>query len=138
MVLNVPFTKTLYIDFPPLLLWGSLSEPSEMLPPRLQSSFAPNKTYSSQVVHLLLVDIYGDHEVTQSGLPSFDWTPRGTRALVPAAALCVHQSPRGVQKNLGKSLLVLESPVSVEILGYLAVEQVTRPLLVGKILGGPR
>ena len=32
MVLNSPFTKTLYIDFPPLLLWSSLSELSEMLP----------------------------------------------------------------------------------------------------------
>ena len=40
MVLNSPFTKTLYIDFPPLL-WSSLSELSEMLPPGLQSSFCP-------------------------------------------------------------------------------------------------
>ena len=36
-----PFTKTLYIDFPPLPLWSSLSELSEMLPPGLQSSFCP-------------------------------------------------------------------------------------------------
>ena len=31
MVLNSPFTKTLYIAFPPLPLWSSLSELSEML-----------------------------------------------------------------------------------------------------------
>ena len=37
MVLNSPFTKTSYIDLP-LLLWSSLSELSEMLPPGLQSS----------------------------------------------------------------------------------------------------
>ena len=41
MVLNSPFPKTLYIDFPPLPLWSSLSELSEMLPPGLQSSFCP-------------------------------------------------------------------------------------------------
>ena len=36
----------------------SLSEPSEMLPPGLQSSFCPkeNLTHNSQVVHLFLVD----------------------------------------------------------------------------------
>ena len=32
MVLNSPFTKILYIDLPPRLLWSSLSERSEMLP----------------------------------------------------------------------------------------------------------
>ena len=54
MVLKVPFTKTLCIDFPPLPLWHSLSELSEMLPPKLQSSFCPkqNLILSSQVVHL--------------------------------------------------------------------------------------
>ena len=59
MALNSPFTKSLYVDFPPLLLWSSLSELSEMLPPRLQSSFCPkeNLTHNSQVVHLFLVDI---------------------------------------------------------------------------------
>ena len=41
MVLNSTFTKTIYIDLPPLLLWSSLSELSEMLPPRLQSSCCP-------------------------------------------------------------------------------------------------
>ena len=41
MVLNSPFTKTLYIVFPPLPVWSSLSELSEMLPPELQSSFCP-------------------------------------------------------------------------------------------------
>ena len=74
--------------------------------------------------------------MTQSGLPSFDWTPRGTGALVPEAAPCTHQPPPAVQMNLGKSLLVLESPVLVETEFYLAVEQVTCLLLVGKILAG--
>ena len=55
-------------------------------------------------------------DVTQSGLPSFDWTPRGTGALVPAAAPCTRLPPQGVQTNLGKSLLVLDSPVLIEIL----------------------
>ena len=44
MVLNSPFTKTLHVGLPPLPLWSRLSELSEMLSPRLQSSFAPNKT----------------------------------------------------------------------------------------------
>ena len=58
MVLNSPFPKTLYVDFPPLPLWSSLSELSEMLPPGLQSSFCPkeNLTPNSQVVHLFLID----------------------------------------------------------------------------------
>ena len=47
------------------------------------------------------------NEATQSGLPSFDWTSWGTRALVPAVAPCTHPPPRGVQTNLGKSLLFL-------------------------------
>jgi hypothetical protein len=58
-------------------------------------------------------------EVTQSGLPSFDWTPQGTGALVPAAVLCAHLPPQGVQTNLGKSLLVLKSPILVEILSFI-------------------
>ena len=41
MALNSPFTKILYIDFPPLPLRSSLSELSEMLAPRLQFSFYP-------------------------------------------------------------------------------------------------
>ena len=41
MALNSPFTKTLYIDFPPLPLWSNLSELFEMLDPGLQSSFYP-------------------------------------------------------------------------------------------------
>lgn len=45
-----------------------------------------------------------------------DYTLRGTGALVPAAAPCAHSW--GVQTNLGKSLLVLESPVLVEILSF--------------------
>ena len=48
-----------------------------------------------------------------------DYALRGTGALVPAAAPCTHQSPQGVQTNLGKSFLVLESPVLVEILGFI-------------------
>ena len=74
--------------------------------------------------------------MTQSGLPSYDWTPGGTGALVPEAAPCTHQPPRAVQTNLGKSLLVLESPVLVETEFYLAVEQVACPLPGGMILGG--
>ena len=58
-------------------------------------------------------------DVTQSGLPSFDWTPQGTGALVPAAAPCTHLPPQGVQTNLGKSLLALESTILVEILSFI-------------------
>ena len=54
---------------------------------------------------------------TQSGLPSFDWTPQG--ALIPAAAPRTHLTPRGVQTNLGKSLLVFEAPIWVEILSFI-------------------
>ncbi|XP_060260588.1 uncharacterized protein LOC132658402 isoform X2 [Ovis aries] len=49
----------------------------------------------------LAVDSYSDHKGTQSGLPSFDWTPGGTGALVPAVAPCAHLPPRGVQTDLG-------------------------------------
>ena len=48
MILNSPFTKILYIDFPPLPLWSSLSELSEMLPPGLQSSFCPQIKLNSR------------------------------------------------------------------------------------------
>ena len=82
-----------------------------------------------------LVHSYGNHQGTQNGLPSFDWTPWGTGALLPAVAPCTHLLPQGMQTILGKSLLVLESPVLVEILFYLMVEQVTCPLPAGKILG---
>ena len=58
-------------------------------------------------------------EATPSGLPFFDWTPQGTRAVVPAMAPCTHLDPQGVQMNLGKSLLVLESPMLVEILSFI-------------------
>ena len=54
--------------------------------------------------------------VTHSELPPFDWTPQGTGALVPAVDACAHLPPWGVQMNFGKSLLVPESPVLVEIL----------------------
>ena len=56
---------------------------------------------------------------TLSGLLSFDWTPRGTGALVPAAAPCTRLPPQGVQTNLGKSLLILESPKLVEVLSFI-------------------
>ena len=49
MVLNSPFTKTLYIDFPPLLLWSSLSELSEMLPPRAAVLILPQIKLNSQL-----------------------------------------------------------------------------------------
>ena len=49
MVLNSPFTKTLYIHFLPLLFWTNLSELSEMLPPGLQSSFCPQIKLNSQL-----------------------------------------------------------------------------------------
>lgn len=49
----------------------------------------------------LAVDSYSAHKGTQSGLPSFDWTPGGTGALVPAVAPCAHLPPRGVQTDLG-------------------------------------
>ena len=54
-------------------------------------------------------------EAIQSGPPSCDWTPQETGALVPAVAPCAHLPPQGVQMNLGKSLLVLESPVLLRL-----------------------
>ena len=56
--IQLPFTKTLYIDFSQLWLRSRFSELSEMLPPGLQSSFPRKKnlTRNSQVVHLFLVD----------------------------------------------------------------------------------
>ena len=59
------------------------------------------------------------NEVTQSGLPSFNWTLQGTGASVSAAAPCAHLPPWGVQTNLGKSFLVLESLIMVEILSFI-------------------
>ena len=60
MVLNSPFTKTLYMDLPPLLLCSHLSELSETLSPGLQSSFHPPKNlpHNSQVVYQFLVDSF--------------------------------------------------------------------------------
>ena len=67
-------------------------------------------------------------EGTQSGLSSFTWTPWGIRALVPAAASCTHLMPQGVQKNLGKTRLVLVSPMLVDNPEfYLVVDQVPVP-----------
>ncbi|CAM9539992.1 unnamed protein product [Rangifer tarandus platyrhynchus] len=58
----------------------------------------------SSVRGILQLTVMVTNEATQSGLPSFDWTPRGTRALVPAAAPCARPPPRGVQTNLGTAL----------------------------------
>ena len=58
-------------------------------------------------------------EVTQSGLPSLAWTSRETGVLVPAAAPCAHLPLWGVQMNLGKSLLILDFPVLIEILSFI-------------------
>ena len=41
------------------------------------------------------------------------WTPRGTGALVPAAAPCTHPPPQQAQTNLGKS------PILAEILSFI-------------------
>ena len=51
---NYPFIKILYIGLAPLPLWSSLRDPSEVLSPRLQSSFRPksNLTCSFHTVHL--------------------------------------------------------------------------------------
>ena len=53
-MLNSLFSKILYTDHPPLPLWIRLSELSEVLSPRLQSSFSlkQNLTHSSHIVHL--------------------------------------------------------------------------------------
>ena len=66
MVLNSPFTKTLYIDFPLLPLWRSLSELSEMLPPRLQSSFCPKQN----LIHTLKFYIFFSQQLeNRKGFP---------------------------------------------------------------------
>ena len=49
MGLNPPFTRTLYIDLPPLLLWSSLSELSEMLPPQAAVLILPQIKLNSQL-----------------------------------------------------------------------------------------
>ena len=75
----------------------------------------------------------------QIGLPSFALTLRGTGDLVPAVAPCAHSPPWWVQTNLGKSLLVLKSPILVEILSFIwRWSRLLAPLPVGRILGqGP-
>ena len=50
MVLNSPFTKSLYINLPPLLLCSSLSGLSERLPSGLQPSFCPKIKLNSQLI----------------------------------------------------------------------------------------
>ena len=78
-------------------------------------------------------------KATQIGLLSFAWTPQGTGDLVPAVAPCAHLPPWGVQTNLGKSLLVLKSPILFEILSFIwRWSRLPAPLPVGRILGqGP-
>ena len=74
MVLNSPFTKTLNIDLPHATLEQSLKRLPDALRGYLLSCsthFAPNKTTDNsqvvhQVVHLFLVDNYGDPEWTSS------------------------------------------------------------------------
>ena len=56
MVFNSPLTQTLYIDLPSLLLWRSLSELSEMPPPRRQSSFCPQYNLKLSRCAYFLVD----------------------------------------------------------------------------------
>ena len=58
---------------------------------------------------------------TQSGLPSFDWTPRRTGALVPAAAPCAHL-PWRVQMNLEHCRFVSEA-----YLGNLSLDEDQMP-----------
>ena len=41
------------------------------------------------------------------------------QTFVPAASPCTHLHPQEVQMNLGKSLLVLKSPIFVEILSFI-------------------
>ena len=70
MVLNSPFTKTLYIDFLPLPLWSSLSELSEMLPPGLQFSYfiqiKPNLQLSSCTSFLVDTTLMAEREELKS------------------------------------------------------------------------
>ena len=91
--------------FPMIIVQSSLSELSEVLPPNLQLS-----SWAS-----FLVDSYGD----QWSDPGWINFLQGTGALVPAAAPFVHPPPCGMQTNLAKSLLVLESPILVEILSFI-------------------
>ena len=49
--LNYPFTKILQVDLPTLPLWSSLSELSEVLSPRVQSSFCPRIKFNSHLSH---------------------------------------------------------------------------------------
>ena len=58
MVLNSPFTKTLYIDLS-ILCFGAVSQSYlRCCLPGCSPHFAPNKTtHNSQVVHLFLVNI---------------------------------------------------------------------------------
>ena len=49
IALNSPFTTILCIDLPPLPLWSSLSELSEVLSPRLQSSSCSQIKLDSQL-----------------------------------------------------------------------------------------
>ena len=66
MIFNSPFAKTLYIYLPPLSLWSSLSELSEVLSPGLQSSFCPNNIY---LATLMLCISFSQQELACAHLP---------------------------------------------------------------------
>ena len=71
-------------------------------------------------MHLFLVDSYvATTKGSREDFLSSTGLHEEPELLVPAAAPCAHPPPRGVQTNLGKSLLVLESPVLVEILSFI-------------------
>ena len=79
----------------PLTNWGAVSQAALLILPQIKL----NLQLSSRAC--FLVDSYGDHQVTQRGLPSFAWTPRGPGALVLAVPPCAHPPPQGVWANLG-------------------------------------
>ena len=57
---------TFYIDLPPLFLWSSLSELSEILPPRLQSSLCPKYNLQlSSCAYFLVFTNLSARKVTQ-------------------------------------------------------------------------
>ena len=49
--MNFPFSKITYIDLPPLPFWNSFTELSEVLSPRLQTSFCPQIKPNLQLSH---------------------------------------------------------------------------------------
>ena len=83
MALTSPFTKTLYIDLPPLPLWSSPSELSEVLPPGQQYSFCP-----SSVQSLSRVPLFATHGLQHARLPCPSPTPRGSSIKCPLSWWC--------------------------------------------------